>query len=79
MLAMNQHLAKSFFEARERKGLTMREVAEIAGVSYQTVFNAEHGRVKLSTVQKISRALGLSASGTVRAAQSDVAAYLLTA
>ena len=49
-------------EARARKLLTMRGLAEAAGISLSTVQSAEQGRYKpsLKVVKKIADALGMA-------------------
>ncbi len=49
-------------EARLRKGLSMRDLAGVAGVGYDTVSNLENGRQggRISTIRKLAEALGLT-------------------
>ncbi len=43
---------------RERRALTMRELATAAGIAYTTVFRLEHGKdAELPTVRKLAEAL----------------------
>ncbi len=48
--------------ARLRKGLSMRDLAVVAGVGYDTISNLENGRQegRISTVRKLAEALGLT-------------------
>ena len=46
-------------KARERQGLTMKQLAAKAGVNYVTIWNIETGKVdpRMDTMLKIMRAL----------------------
>lgn len=46
---------------RDRRGLSLRQLGERAGVSYVTVFNIEAGNLdpRLSTLERLARALGI--------------------
>lgn len=48
-------------EARKRKGLTIRELAEMCGVSYQNITKIENGKynVSIDILGKICSALDL--------------------
>ena len=49
-------------ELRRRKVLTLRELEEVSGVSYATVWRLESGRAteaRPSTIRKLARALGV--------------------
>jgi transcriptional regulator with XRE-family HTH domain len=50
-----------FKELRTARGLSIRKLAEEAGVSTETVYSLEHGRRQptLRTLGKIARALGV--------------------
>jgi transcriptional regulator with XRE-family HTH domain len=50
-----------FKELRTGRGLSIRKLAEEAGVSTETVYSLEHGRRQptLRTLGKIARALGV--------------------
>ena len=52
-----------FKELRTARGLSIRKLAEEAGVSTETVYSLEHGRRQPSvrTLGKIARALGVEA------------------
>jgi transcriptional regulator with XRE-family HTH domain len=52
-----------FKELRTGRGLSIRKLAEEAGVSTETVYSLEHGRRQptLRTLGKIARALGVEA------------------
>ena len=54
MLKLKQH--------RERKGLTVRRLAEVSGIHYVTLVRLENGQMdpKLSTLLKLTKALGIS-------------------
>jgi transcriptional regulator with XRE-family HTH domain len=48
--------------ARQRRALTMRDLAEAAGVGTQTIWRLENGAtadVRMSTLRKLARALGV--------------------
>ena len=45
---------------RQQRALTMRELADKAGVSHMTVFRIEHGKpAGLRTLRKLAEALGV--------------------
>jgi transcriptional regulator with XRE-family HTH domain len=45
---------------RERRALTLRELAAQAGVAYATVFRLEHGKdAEMRTLRKLAAALGV--------------------
>lgn len=49
-------------ELRRRRVLTLRELEEVSGVSYATVWRLESGRAtdaRPSTIRKLARALGV--------------------
>lgn len=47
-------------QLREREALTMRELAQAAGVALGTVYRLEHGKpAELPTVRKLAAALGV--------------------
>ncbi len=50
-------------EWRERRLLTMRELADLAGVGYVTVWRLENGKseAELRTIRKLAQALGVTA------------------
>lgn len=54
-------LGRAIRDARRRKGLTQRQVADLAGIGQPTVSNAERGvtHVSLSTLVRILATLGL--------------------
>ncbi len=47
--------------ARDRKALTLRELAEASGVNYSTIWQLESGRrdARPSTIRKLVAALGI--------------------
>lgn len=48
---------------REGKGLSVKELASCAGVSFQTIYKYESGEIRnpsVSLVEKIARALGVN-------------------
>jgi transcriptional regulator with XRE-family HTH domain len=49
-------------ELRDDKVLTMEELADLSGVSYNTVYRLEHGRseARQSSVKKLARVLGVA-------------------
>lgn len=49
-------------EWRERRGLTVRKLAELAGVSYVTIVNVEGGRMSptVGLLEKLAKPLGIS-------------------
>jgi transcriptional regulator with XRE-family HTH domain len=52
----------SLRRARQRRALTMRELADAAGVGLQTIWRLENGStaaVRMSTLRKLSIALGV--------------------
>lgn len=52
-------IADQIFAARDRAGLTQKQLAERIGMSGPTIANAECGRaVYLSTLEKIAATLG---------------------
>jgi transcriptional regulator with XRE-family HTH domain len=53
---------------RRRKVLSMRELEELAGISYNTVWRLETGRTGAQprTVRKLAEALGVDPSELVR-------------
>ena len=48
-------------ELRQRRVLTLRELEEVSGVSYNTIWRLENGHRKgrPSTIRKLARALGV--------------------
>ncbi len=49
-------------QARERRFLTLRELADLAGVAYVTIWRMEHettGAARMSTVRALAAALGI--------------------
>ena len=50
-------------EWRERRLLTMRELADLAGVGYVTVWRLENGKseAELRTIRKLAQALNVTA------------------
>lgn len=53
------HGRRSFGEVRRRRFLTVRDLAQKAGVSSRTVMDLEHGRTlpQLRTIQKLANVL----------------------
>jgi DNA-binding XRE family transcriptional regulator len=50
-------------ELRHQKFMTMQELAEEAGVAFQTVVRVEHGNpAKAGTIRKLAKALGVEPS-----------------
>jgi transcriptional regulator with XRE-family HTH domain len=52
----------SLRRARQRRALTMRELADAAGVGLQTIWRLENGAtpdVRMSTLRKLALALGV--------------------
>jgi transcriptional regulator with XRE-family HTH domain len=47
---------------REEKVLTMEQIAELAGVSYNTVYRLEHGRsgARQRSIKALARVLGVA-------------------
>lgn len=55
------HIARTLLEARKRKGLSQRALADLAGVPQSHISKIESGAVdlRLSSLIELSRALGL--------------------
>jgi transcriptional regulator with XRE-family HTH domain len=47
---------------RERRGLSLRQLGELSGVSYPNLHGIETGKLdpRLSTLERLARALGIS-------------------
>ena len=58
---VRQKIGKQISEARERKGYSIRELAEKCGVSYVTISKIENGKfnVGLDVIARIASVLGL--------------------
>jgi transcriptional regulator with XRE-family HTH domain len=54
--------AEKMKRLRDHKVLTMEQVAELAGVSFDTIYRLEHGKTgaRQSSVKKIARVLGVA-------------------
>ena len=54
-------------ELRQRRVLTLRELQEVSGVSYNTIWRLENGYTdaRPSTIRKLAAALGVEASELV--------------
>jgi transcriptional regulator with XRE-family HTH domain len=60
-------------ELRRRRVLTLRELEEESGVSYNTIWRLENGYTdaRPSTIRKLATALGVEASELVAAAEDS--------
>ncbi len=60
-------------ELRRRKVLTLRELEEQSGVSYNTIWRLENGyrQARPSTIRKLAAALGVDASELVAIREGD--------
>jgi transcriptional regulator with XRE-family HTH domain len=60
-------------ELRRRRVLTLRELEEESGVSYNTIWRLENGYTdaRPSTIRKLAAALGVEASELVAAAKDS--------
>ena len=54
-------------ELRKRRVLTLRELEEVSGVSYNTIWHLENGftQARPSTIRKLASALGVEAEELV--------------
>lgn len=53
-------VAQTVKKYRKKKGLSLRDVAKLSKVSYQTVFSVEHGDGSDEAAVKVMKALGVS-------------------
>ena len=67
------NLGKEIAKQRKEKHLSLREVADIAGLSRQAVLNAENGDARFENAVRIAKALGLAERKLVQLAQADAA------
>jgi transcriptional regulator with XRE-family HTH domain len=60
-------------ELRQRRVLTLQELEEISGVSYNTIWRLENGRTGAQprTIRKLARALGVEPEELVKVAGSN--------
>jgi transcriptional regulator with XRE-family HTH domain len=60
-------------ELRRRRVLTLRELEEESGVSYNTIWRIENGyrEVRPSTIRKLAAALGVEPEELVKIEESD--------
>ena len=60
-------------ELRRRRVLTLRELEEKSGVSYNTIWRIENGyrQVHPSTIRKLAAALGVEAEELVKLEEGD--------
>lgn len=70
MTITTQHIAKTLLEARQRKGLSQRALADLAGVPQSHISKIESGAVdlRLSSLIELSRALDLELALVPRSA-----------
>ncbi len=70
MTNATEHIAKALLEARKRKGMSQRALADLAGVPQSHISKIESGAVdlRLSSLIELSRALGLELELVPRAA-----------
>lgn len=59
---ITQRIGASLKSLRKKKGLTLRDVADITGMQYQTIGRIEVGKynVSLQVLERITDALGAS-------------------
>jgi DNA-binding XRE family transcriptional regulator len=59
--AIRRHMASRIAEARTRQGWTLQQTADLAGVHYATVVDAEQGRgqARFTTIVLLATALGI--------------------
>jgi transcriptional regulator with XRE-family HTH domain len=64
---------------REEKNLGMRELAELVGLSYQSIYNMEHmrahGQLVMASVPVISKVLGIPVQKLAKAALESTKVY----
>ena len=61
MTSAPRHIAERLYRARERRGWSLRQAGDAAGVSEATVFCAEQGRdIRVTTLIGLAGAYGLS-------------------
>lgn len=65
-------IADAVRKQRETKELSLREVAALAGVSYNTVFAVERGKASDSAAVKVMKALGIGAKQRLALMMSSV-------
>ena len=60
-------------ELREERSLSMRELADMAGITHQTVYRIEHGQMNVQprTRRKLAAALGVEPGELRGAAGKD--------
>ncbi len=60
-------------ELRRRRVLTLRELEEESGVSYNTIWRLENGhrQARPSTIRKLAAALGVDASELIAIREGD--------
>jgi transcriptional regulator with XRE-family HTH domain len=66
-----KHLGAEIAARRKAKKLSLRQAAEIVGMSHQAVNNAEHGLTSFESALKIAKALGASKEQLVSLAKLD--------
>lgn len=73
MDAVNNNLGKEIAKQRKEKNLSLRDVADITGLSRQAILNAENGDARFENAVRIAKALGLVGRRLVELAQADAA------
>ncbi|MFA6135521.1 MAG: helix-turn-helix transcriptional regulator [Phycisphaerae bacterium] len=68
---MVMHLGKEIAVRRKAKKLSLRQAAEIVGMSHQAVNNAEHGLTSFESALKIAKALGAPKDKLIDLAKQD--------
>lgn len=70
MTTATEHIARTLLDARKRKGMSQRALADLAGVPQSHISKIESGAVdlRLSSLIELSRALGLELELVPRAA-----------
>ncbi len=64
--AMSNIVAHVVKKKRKEKGLSLRDVAKLSHVSYQTVFSVEHGDGSDEAAMKVLMVLGVSLKERMR-------------
>ena len=72
-------MGQRIFSLRKKKGLTQEGLANLAGVSYQTISTAELGKKALrpENIVKLSQALGVSTDYLLTGKHNLIDQYLL--
>lgn len=81
MTPATEHIAQTLLEARKRKGLSQRALADLAGVPQSHISRIESGAVdlRLSSLIELSRALGLELELVPRSAVPAVQSIVRSA